>query len=135
MLAFANVINCSSQRDSSPAGSAKRQCEFPKFAAAFPREAVVGNEAEVAIDQYGHGYCIIAGQTHTNRVPCGHQDCITFIFSHFTSFIKYYQLRAWVFHIELLHTFILLESVSLQKRYPKWMNPLLFAAETTRKLD
>lgn len=50
-----------------------------------------------------------------NTVPSCHQDCITFIFSHFTSFIKYYQLRDWVFCIELLHIVVLMGSVSPQK--------------------
>lgn len=52
---------------------------------------------------------------HVNSVPYWHQDRITFIISHFTSFIKYYQLRDWVFHIELLHIFVLIGSVSPQK--------------------
>ena len=45
-------------------------------------------------------------------VPYWHQDYITFIFSHFTSFINYYQLRDRVFRIELLHIFVLIGSVS-----------------------
>lgn len=52
---------------------------------------------------------------HVNSVPYWHQDYIIFIFSHFTSFIKYYQLRDQVFRTEPLHIFISIGSTSPRK--------------------